>query len=103
MTHIRKDYIGFKVSEYENEVIHRKADQANVNLSVYVRTSALEKEIKVIDGLREMIRELNAIGNNLNQMTVMLRIGNIQSLNLETIKDRFIRFVDLAESTLERK
>ena len=103
MTHIRKDYIGFKVSEHENEVIRRKADQVNVNLSVYVRTSALEKEIKVIDGLREMIRELNAIGNNLNQMTVMLRIGNIQSLNLETIKDRFIRFVDLAESTLERK
>ena len=103
MTHIRKDYIGFKVSEHENEVIRRKADQAKVNLSVYVRTSALEKEIKVIDGLREMIRELNAIGNNLNQMTVMLRIDNIQSPNLETIKERFIRFVNLAESVLERK
>ena len=103
MTHIRKDYIGFKVSEHENEVIRRKADQAKVNLSVYVRTSALEKEIKVIDGLREMIRELNAIGNNLNQMAVMLRVGNIQNPNLETIKERFIRFVELAESTLERK
>lgn len=100
---IRKDFIGFKVSEHENEVIRKKAERAKVNLSAYVRTSALKKEIKVIDGLREMIPELNAIGNNLNQLTVMLRVGNIQNPNLDIIKDRFIRFVELAKAALERK
>lgn len=39
---MRNGYIGFKVSELENERIRRKADQAKVNLSVYVRTTALE-------------------------------------------------------------
>ncbi len=100
---MRKEYIGFKVSEQENERIRRKAEQAKVNLSVYVRTSALEKDIKVIDGLREMVPELNAIGNNLNQLTVMLRMGHINNLNLEMIKEQFTRFVEVAETALEGK
>jgi len=58
---MRKDLIGFKVTEQENERIRRKAERAKVNLSTYVRTSALEKEIKVIDGLREMIPELKTV------------------------------------------
>lgn len=100
---VRNEYIGFKVSEQENERIRRKAEQAKVNLSVYVRTSALEKDIKVIEGLREMIPELNAIGNNLNQLTVMLRVGHIHNPNLETIKEQFTKFIEVAESALEGK
>ena len=100
---MRKEYIGFKVSEQENERIRKKAEQAKVNLSVYVRTSALEKDIKVIDGLREMVPELNAIGNNLNQLTVMLRMGHIHNPNLEMIKEQFTRFVEVAETALEGK
>lgn len=98
---MRNDFIGFKVTKQENERIRRKAERAMVNLSTYVRTSALEKDIKVIDGLREMIPELNAIGNNLNQLTVLLRMGHIHNPNLEEIKDQFAKFVECAESTLE--
>lgn len=98
---MRKDFIGFKVTEQENERIRRNAELAKVNLSTYVRTTALEKEIKVIDGLREMIPELNAIGNNLNQLTVMLRMGHIHNPNLEIIKEQFTKFVELAKSALE--
>jgi len=100
---MRNNFIGFKVSEQEKERIIKKAEQAKVNLSVYVRTSAMEKDIKIIDGLREMIPELNAIGNNLNQLTVMLRMGHIQNPNLEVIKEQFTRFVEIAETALEGK
>ena len=99
---LKKDYIGFKVSEHENEIIRNKAEKAKANLSTYVRSAAMNKEILVIDGLREMIPELNAIGNNLNQTTVLLRMGNIQNPNLEVIKERFCRVVDKAEAVLER-
>ncbi len=94
---MRKEFIGFKVTEQENVRIRREAETSKVNLSTYVRTSSLEKDIKVIDGLREMIPELNAIGNNLNQLTVM----HIHNPNLEAIKEQFTQFVELAESTLE--
>ena len=100
---LKKDYIGFKVSEHENEIIRNKAEKAKANLSTYVRSAAMNKEILVIDGLREMIPELNAIGNNLNQTTVLLRMGNIQNPNLEVIKERFCRLMDKAETALKRK
>lgn len=100
---MKNEYIGFKVSSYDNELIRAKAVRAKLSLSSYVRTSSLEKEIKVIDGLREMIPKLNAIGNNLNQLTVMLRMGNIQNPNLETIKSQFVEFVEQANSVLDGK
>jgi hypothetical protein len=100
---IKNEYIGFKVSSYDNELIRAKAARAKLSLSSYVRTSSLEKEIKVIDGLREMIPELNAIGNNLNQLTVMLRMGNIRNPNLETIKSQFVEFVEQANLVMDGK
>jgi len=100
---LRKDYIGFKVSEYENEIIRNKAEKAKANLSVYVRSASMNKEIVVIDGLREMIPEINSIGNNLNQTTVLLRMGNIKNSSFDVIKERFCRFMDKAEAALERK
>ena len=99
----RKDYIGFKVSEHENEIIRNKAEKAKANLSVYVRSASMNKEIVVIDGLREMIPELNSIGNNLNQTTVLLRMGNIKNSSFDVIKERFCRLMDKAEAALERK
>ena len=100
---LKKDFIGFKVSEYENELIRRKAEKTKTNISSYVRSASMNKEIVVIDGLREMIQELNAIGNNLNQTTVLLRMGNIKNPNFEVIKEQFCKLVDKAEAALERK
>lgn len=100
---LRKDYIGFKVSEHENEIIRNKAEKAKANLSAYVRSASMNKEIVVIDGLREMIPELNSIGNNLNQTTVLLKMGNIKNPSFDVIKERFCKLMDKAEAALERK
>ena len=100
---MRDEFIGFKVTQQENERIRKKSDKAHLKLSEYVRASALGKDIKVVDGLREMITELNAIGNNLNQLTVLLRGGHIHNPNLENIKKQFIEFLDVAKSALEGK
>lgn len=100
---MKNEYIGFKVSEFDNERIRAKAMKSKLTLSAYVRTSALEKEIKVIDGLRELLPELNAIGNNLNQLTVILRKRYIENPNLEAIKTEFVRFVERASDILDGK
>ena len=46
---MKNEYIGFKVSEFDNERIRAKAMKSKLSLSAYVRTSALEKEIKIIE------------------------------------------------------
>jgi len=99
----RKDFIGFKVSEHENEQIRNKSQKAKATVSAYVRSAAMNKEIVVIDGLREIIPELNSIGNNLNQATVLLRIANIKNPDFSTIKERVCRLVDKAEAALVRR
>ena len=100
---MRKEFIGFKVSEHENELIRNKAERAKANLSAYIRSASMNKEIVIIDGLREMIPELNSIGNNLNQTTLLLRMGNVKNPSFEALKERFCKLVDKAEAVLERK
>ena len=45
----------YRVTEYEDRMIRNKAKRAKTSVSAYVRKAALEKEIIVIDGLREMM------------------------------------------------
>jgi hypothetical protein len=43
---MRDEYIGFKVTQQENEHIRKKAVKAKMMLSEYVRVSALEKTLR---------------------------------------------------------
>ena len=49
---MRKNYIGFKVTEQENNLIQQKAAKSKTSVSAYVRSCALNKSIIVIDGMR---------------------------------------------------
>lgn len=69
--------ITFRVSDYENRLIEAKAARVKTRVSAYCRAAVLGKEVVYIDGLRELLPELNRMGNNLNQITVLLRQGHI--------------------------
>ena len=62
---------------------------------------ALEREIVVIEGLPEIIRELKAIGNNLNQLTILAHQGKIRTMNFrnftEQVADIYVEICDLAK------
>ena len=49
----------------------------------FVRRAAMEREVVVIEGMDEILRELRYQGNNLNQLTVMARQGRITQVNYE--------------------
>ena len=50
----------------------------NKSLSQYVRDAAMDKDVTVIDGVDDLIRELRRQGNNLNQLVVMARQGHVE-------------------------
>ena len=54
--------IDFRVSDQERQRILTKAKATNLTVSAFVRAAALNKPIQKIDGLRELIPELNRIG-----------------------------------------
>ncbi|SPF54361.1 Mobilization protein (fragment) [Candidatus Desulfosporosinus infrequens] len=62
----------FFVSDEELERIKSKVAASKLNQSDFLRKSALEKEIVVIDGIKELVLELKRIGVNLNQLTKLV-------------------------------
>jgi len=98
---MRKNYIGFKVTEQENNLIQQKAEKSKTSVSAYVRSCALNKPIIVIDGLRELLPELNRIGNNLNQLTTIMWQNKISNPDFRVLKQEYANFFNKAKEVLE--
>ena len=75
--------INFRVSEKDYNYIKRQSEKANTTLTDYLKYSALNKNIYVINGLDDA-----KIGNNLNQLTRLCHKGVITCLDLSEIREQ---------------
>lgn len=76
----RNRQINIRLTEIEYLSVYRNAEKSGLIISQYIRKCILEKEIKVISGIKELNWELNRIGNNLNQLTRKVNEGKIVQL-----------------------
>lgn len=81
----RNSSITFRVSEHEKKRIAAKALTARFTTSDFCRCAALGKEVVHIEGLNECNYELNKIGNNLNQLTVLCHQHRIDNPDLRNM------------------
>ena len=82
---MKKDkQFSIRISEQDLETIRRKAAQAHMSQSDYVTACCLGKRIVILDGLKEVLRQQKAIGNNLNQLAVLANMGKVQFANLDS-------------------
>ena len=89
---MKKDkQFSIRISKQDLEAIRQKAVQAHMSQSDYVTACCLGKRIVVMDGLKEVLRQQKAIGNNLNQLTVLANMGKIQFANLDTAAQEFAK------------
>ncbi len=72
-----------RISSGDLETIKRKAKQARMSQSDYVTRCCLGRQVVVIDGLKEVSKQLRAIGGNLNQLTVLANMGRVSVTNLD--------------------
>ena len=79
----RNKSIPIRVTEKELQAIDANAKKAKKNRTEYMITSALGKEITVIEDLRELIVQLKRIGNNLNQLTRKVNAYEVNVIDLE--------------------
>ena len=75
--------IPIRVTEKELEAIDANAKAAKKNRTEYMISSAINKEITVIEDLRELIVQLKRIGNNLNQLTRKVNAYEVNVIDLE--------------------
>ena len=80
-----------RISEQDLETIRRKAAQAHMSQSDYVTACCLGKQIVILNGLKEVLRQQKAIGNNLNQLTVLANMGKVQFANLDSAVREFTK------------
>ena len=78
-----------RISEQDLETIRRKAAQAHMSQSDYVTACCLGKRIVILNGLKDVLRQQKAIGNNLNQLAVLANMGNVQFANLDSAAQEF--------------
>lgn len=64
----RPKQVKFWASEKELEQIKKKVKKSKLTQSEYLLRSALDKNILVVDELKEILIELSREGNNLNQI-----------------------------------
>ena len=95
--------MSIRISVDDLNIVHYKADQAKLTLTEYVTQCALGKQIFVIDGLDEVLRQQKAIGRNLNQLTVLCNMGKISCMNLEQLTQEYAALNRTLTELLDRK
>ena len=96
-------YFSFRVDESEKEKIERKIEKSKLKKSDYLRKTALEKNILVIENFKEFFIELKKQGNNLNQLTKAVHKGLIQdSGNLEELMQEYKKLNESISEVLRR-
>ena len=76
-----------RVSPEEREQIEYKALSSYRPVSRYLRDTALDNPIVVINGVDELADELRRVGNNLNQITRAVNAGMISAAELNETRE----------------
>ena len=81
----KEEFIRIRVAGWQKKYISLQAEKAHKSLSQYVRDAAMDKDVTVIDGVDDLIRELRRQGNNLNQLTRLAHQNRFSSADLSQL------------------
>ena len=84
----RTELIMARITPSELKQLENKVEKLKTTMSEYIRRSVLESEIVVVEDLKPFTKELQGIGRNLNQLTILAHQGKVTSLNLTDIEKR---------------
>lgn len=98
----RNNFIRARVADWEKHFIDSKAKEAGLSESEFVRRAAMDKDVTVLPGVDELVRELRYQGNNLNQLTVLARQGRVQLIDLHPFLEVYRKTWRALNSLLSR-
>lgn len=95
--------LSIRISEDDLRRVHDKADKAKLSVTDYVTKCCLGKQIVVIDGLDEIIRQQKAVGNNLNQIAALCNMSRIKAVDLGKLTEEYSKINELLTELLRRR
>ena len=93
----------FRLSERDYLAIQNRAERVRLSMTAFITNAALGRPIVIIDGLNNFLKELKAIGRNLNQLTVLGNMGKLQVADLGEAKARLGAVFDAVIALTEGK
>ena len=84
---MKSERFNIRMTTQEKASIISRAKRAGRTTSEFMIDTALNRKIIVIDSLPEMVRELKALGRNLNQLTILCNMGKVQAVKLDKFKE----------------
>ena len=91
-----------RLSENDFELIRKRALSSYLTVTDYVTKCCLEKQIFVIEGIDEVIRQQKYVGNNLNQLTRIANSGTVNVVGLNEVKKEYAKVTGKLNEILER-
>lgn len=85
---MKTERFNLRMTPEEKALIAEKAGKADRPMSEYMIDAALKHQITVIEGLPDLVRELKAIGNNVNQLTALAHIGRVRTIHFEGFTEK---------------
>lgn len=95
--------LNFRISDKADKIIREKAKAANMSITDYVISAATDKEIINFDGLSDVVSQMKRLGNNLNQLLILARMGRINVVNLTQTQDELNSIYKLLAVILKRR
>ncbi len=72
-----------RIASEELATIRQRAKEARLSQSEYVTRCCLGRQIVIVEGLKEVLQQQRAIGNNLNRLTVLANMGRVTTVGLD--------------------
>ena len=95
--------LSIRISDEDLQKIHCKAEKSKLSVTDYVTKCCLGKQIFVINGLDEVIRQQKALGNNLNQLATLCNMGKVKLRNPERLTEHYAKLNEQLTQLLDRK
>ena len=92
-----------RMAAEDRATIKELAKQSHMSMSNYVTACCLGQKIVIIDGLKEVLKELKAIGNNINQLVTLAHMGKVTVINLSEVRQLLADIRTTVREISERK
>ncbi|MBS6310166.1 MAG: plasmid mobilization relaxosome protein MobC [Firmicutes bacterium] len=101
---MKKDIkFSIRMTSQDREAIKELAKQSGMSMSDYVTACCLGKQVVVIAGLKDVLKELRSIGRNLNQLVTLAHMGRVTVVDLESVSQVFSDLCAAVRLILDRK
>ena len=81
--------IAFRVTEEQHKMINEKAKNSNLSKTDFIVKCCFDKEIIIVNDVRELMKELLSVGNNLTQLTTRAKLMNLEVVDLKPTYMKF--------------